>query len=132
MLGDWGISGYNQAYVAKAMGSWANTYSPSFVIALGDNFYTNGVQSTSDSQWSGSWSSVYLGYSGLNVPWYPVLVSEYAGALRRTLVWALLCAPLSSHFPARAYLCPPVPCGPASAPDSAYAPSHAPTRARAC
>lgn len=75
MLGDWGIGGYNQGYVAKAMGSYANTYSPSFVIALGDNFYTNGVQSTSDSQWSGSWSSVYLGYSGLRVPWYPVLVS---------------------------------------------------------
>ena len=52
MIGDWGISGYNQNNVAKAMGTYASVYTPSFVLSLGDNFYNNGVQSTSDSLWA--------------------------------------------------------------------------------
>ena len=52
MIGDWGISGYNQNNVAKAMGTYASAYTPSFVLSLGDNFYNNGVQSTSDSLWA--------------------------------------------------------------------------------
>ena len=40
LLGDWGKTYYNQAYVAKAMGTWASKYYPSFVLALGDNFYS--------------------------------------------------------------------------------------------
>ena len=128
MLGDWGISGYNQAYVANVMGNYANTYSPSFVIALGDNFYTNGVQSTSDSQWSGSWSSVYLGYSGLNVPWYPVLVSTQLPYGERSSghFSAHLYPHTSPHVPIYAPLCPAAPPPPPTPPTPPPTPPPAP------
>lgn len=39
-----------QAAVAKAMGDYGSQSNPapSFLVALGDNFYTNGVSSTTD------------------------------------------------------------------------------------
>jgi hypothetical protein len=54
------------------MGTFADTTPPEFVVALGDNFYTNGVYSTSDSLWNSLWADMYLSYTGLRVPWYPV------------------------------------------------------------
>ena len=64
----------NQAAVAKAMGSYAEKNQPSFVVALGDNFYTNGVSSTTDVYWDYLWTNVYLdSYAALRVPWYAVL-----------------------------------------------------------
>lgn len=69
-----------QVAVSKALGNWASANSPDFVIALGDNFYTDGVASTSDEMWSTHWKQVYLGYSNLNIPWYPVLGNhDYGG-----------------------------------------------------
>jgi tartrate-resistant acid phosphatase type 5 len=62
----------NQANIAKAMGSYAETFGPSFIIAAGDNFYTLGVSSTSDSNWKDLWSDVYLPYTSLQVPWHAV------------------------------------------------------------
>lgn len=67
-----GVTYTYQLAVSRALGSWASTNTPDFVIALGDNFYTDGVASTSDAMWSTHWKQVYLGYSNLNVPWYPV------------------------------------------------------------
>ena len=63
-----------QMQVATAMGIYAaSAYpQPSFLIALGDNFYDDGVQSSTDSLWNSLWKDVYLGYKGLNIPWYPV------------------------------------------------------------
>ena len=65
---------YYQAQVAAAMGKRASSMnpSPSFVIALGDNFYVKGVSSSTDSIWKYLWKNVYLGYTSLNIPWYPV------------------------------------------------------------
>ena len=63
-----------QAAIAKSMGSYSNEFEPSFVVALGDNFYTNGVSSTTDVYWDYLWTNVYLDYyASLRVPWYPVL-----------------------------------------------------------
>lgn len=64
-----------QVAIATAMGEYARStqYPPQFVIAVGDNFYTKGVTSTTDSLWTSLWSDIYLIYSGLAVPWYPVL-----------------------------------------------------------
>lgn len=67
----------NQLYqmdVARAMNQYsaALTPRPSFVVALGDNFYTEGVQSSTDSLWDSLWKDVYLGFETLNIPWYPV------------------------------------------------------------
>ena len=63
-----------QAAIAKAMGSYAEKNQPSFVVALGDNFYTNGVSSTTDVYWDYLWTNVYLdSYDALRIPWYAVL-----------------------------------------------------------
>lgn len=55
---------------------FATTIQPDFVIALGDNFYTNGVSSTSDSMWNTNWKNIYLPNNGttnpLSIPWFPV------------------------------------------------------------
>lgn len=64
---------YYQMEVAAAMGAAAATLKPSFVVALGDNFYSNGVPSSTDSLWSSLWKDVYITpYADLNIPWYPV------------------------------------------------------------
>lgn len=39
-LGDWGYVGQNQTMVANAMAKWVDARNASFVIALGDNFYS--------------------------------------------------------------------------------------------
>jgi hypothetical protein len=63
----------NQAAIAKAMGSYSDAFMPSFIIALGDNFYSNGVSSSTDSYWDYLWVNVYLDYyPSLRVSWYPV------------------------------------------------------------
>lgn len=43
------------------------------MLALGDNFYDNGVASTDDALWEKAFRSVYMGYGpSLAVPWHPV------------------------------------------------------------
>jgi acid phosphatase len=57
------------------MANTAATLSPkaSFVVTLGDNFYNNGVSSSSDAFWSYLWKDVYITpYTDLAIPWYPV------------------------------------------------------------
>jgi len=63
-----------QMQVATAMGKYANQTSPkpSFVVTLGDNFYADGVYSTTDPLWQYLWKDVYLGFDDLNIPWFPV------------------------------------------------------------
>lgn len=63
-----------QAAIAKAMGTYSEKFLPSFVVALGDNFYTNGVSSSTDVYWDYLWTNVYLDtYESLRIPWFPVL-----------------------------------------------------------
>lgn len=63
-----------QMQVATSMGTYSAHAdpAPSFVVALGDNFYDNGVYSSTDANWDYLWKDVYLGFEGLNIPWYPV------------------------------------------------------------
>ena len=70
--------GTYQAAIAKAMASYSNDFQPSFVVALGDNFYTNGVSSSTDVYWDYLWTNVYLDYyASLRIPWYPVFGKIY-------------------------------------------------------
>jgi tartrate-resistant acid phosphatase type 5 len=64
-----------QVAVAGGMASYINSsdINTSFIIALGDNFYDDGVLSSNDSMWSTHWEQVYLqNYSNMRIPWYPV------------------------------------------------------------
>ena len=63
-----------QMAVAISMGNFTNTTinKPEFIVALGDNFYTKGVSSTSDNLWKYLWTDIYLKYQYLQVPWFPV------------------------------------------------------------
>jgi tartrate-resistant acid phosphatase type 5 len=55
------------------MGNYSDEFQPSFIIALGDNFYSNGVSSSTDSYWDYLWVNVYLDYyPSLRISWYPV------------------------------------------------------------
>ncbi len=77
-----------QMEVASAMRAYAmvnqseQEVKPSFVVALGDNFYANGVSSSTDILWSNLWKDVYLAdYPELNIPWYPVFGNhDYGGS----------------------------------------------------
>jgi tartrate-resistant acid phosphatase type 5 len=81
VVGDWGRDGTShQREVAAQMGKAADSLGSQFVISVGDNFYTNGVQSTTDPQWLSSFESVYAAPS-LQIPWYVALGNhDYRGA----------------------------------------------------
>ena len=64
-----------QVAVARGIAEFINSsvYNTSCIIALGDNFYDDGVLTANDTMWTTHWKEVYLqNYSGLRVPWYPV------------------------------------------------------------
>ncbi len=74
---------YYQVHIAKAMAAFAASTQPppSFVLALGDNFYNNGVSSATDILWDYLWKDIYINnYPQLNIPWYPVFGNhDYGG-----------------------------------------------------
>ncbi|HLX68279.1 MAG TPA: tartrate-resistant acid phosphatase type 5 family protein [Verrucomicrobiae bacterium] len=80
VFGDWGRHGEtDQVDVATQMGIAANAIKPQFIISVGDNFYEDGVTSTSDPQWQNSFENVYHSPS-LQVPWYVALGNhDYRG-----------------------------------------------------
>ena len=81
VIGDWGRDGAgHQRAVAHEMGKAAEQLAARCVISVGDNFYDNGVQSPSDSQWRSSFESVYSARS-LQIPWYAALGNhDYRGS----------------------------------------------------
>jgi len=65
-IADWGCKpnkdgspNFGQLQVALAM----KQYDPDFVLALGDNFYENGVSSVTDSNWQQAFENVYTSSS---------------------------------------------------------------------
>ncbi|XP_071953999.1 tartrate-resistant acid phosphatase type 5-like [Antedon mediterranea] len=77
VLADWGglpISPYFtpiEVSVAKVMGDIATNYKSEFVLALGDNFYFNGVENEHDRRFKDTFENVYTAPS-LDIPWYIV------------------------------------------------------------
>ncbi|KAF0427124.1 Metallo-dependent phosphatase, partial [Gigaspora margarita] len=79
VFGDWGYQGPDsrQSVVASAMKTWADNNNTTFILSLGDNFYTSnstdheGVDSIYDPKWKTSWLDVYGGKLN-DVVWYTV------------------------------------------------------------
>ena len=77
-VGDWGAPDpHLQDRVASSMAATADAMAtpPSFVLALGDNFYEKGVASVDDQQFDATWRDVWLPKSERlrNIPWLAVL-----------------------------------------------------------
>lgn len=73
-IGDFGWHGNaHQQSVADAMEILARSTHIDFVLALGDNFYPEGVTSVDDPQWKTSFENVYNGDSLKQLPWYVTL-----------------------------------------------------------
>lgn len=71
-LGDWGEVNSDQANVAAQMANVARSKDTSFVLAVGDNFYNDGVVDDQDPQWNATYADVYSDPS-LQIPWYAIL-----------------------------------------------------------
>jgi acid phosphatase len=67
-MGDWGTGRSSQQVVADAMAQRAREAGADFVLTLGDNFYSSGVDSVDDSQWEEKFSSIYAD-PALAIPW---------------------------------------------------------------
>jgi len=79
VLGDWGRDTPEQHHVAAAMGRAAAEAGSDFVLAIGDNFYSDGVTSTDDPLWQSVFEGVYT-HPALQVPWYALLGNhDYRG-----------------------------------------------------
>ncbi len=72
-FGDWGRNGAGlQKDLANAMDQLASNRPLDFVLALGDNFYPEGVTSVTDPQWKTSFEDIYVGALA-KAPWYVAL-----------------------------------------------------------
>eukprot|EP00607_Mallomonas_marina_P009967 CAMPEP_0182419782 /NCGR_PEP_ID=MMETSP1167-20130531/4150_1 /TAXON_ID=2988 /ORGANISM="Mallomonas Sp, Strain CCMP3275" /LENGTH=704 /DNA_ID=CAMNT_0024594871 /DNA_START=42 /DNA_END=2156 /DNA_ORIENTATION=- len=76
VMGDWGTktegnNGNWNELVAAGMAGYAENYPADFLIALGDNFYNNGVESVNDELWDEVFTEIY-DYDALQIPWYVV------------------------------------------------------------
>lgn len=80
VIGDWGRNGrYGQSELGHTMGEVADKVKPEFVISTGDNFYPDGVGSTTDAAWTSSFEDIYTA-EGLSCPWYVTLGNhDYQG-----------------------------------------------------
>ncbi|XP_060066880.1 tartrate-resistant acid phosphatase type 5-like [Ylistrum balloti] len=77
VLGDWGgidILPYRtlvEVSVAKQMGILADRYAPQNILALGDNFYFDGVKDVTDKRFKETYEDVFTRQS-LMVPWHVI------------------------------------------------------------
>ncbi|MBI4126485.1 MAG: metallophosphoesterase [Deltaproteobacteria bacterium] len=69
-FGDWGTGGDDQEAVAQAIGDYCATEECEFIVTLGDNFYSDGVDSVDDELWQDYYHDVY---DFLGLPFYPVV-----------------------------------------------------------
>lgn len=73
---------YDQKTIAATMGAVADAIGPEVVIALGDVFHYQGVQSVNDPIWISNYESIY-NHPELMIDWMPILGNhEYRGNTR--------------------------------------------------
>jgi tartrate-resistant acid phosphatase type 5 len=91
VVGDWGRNGNeHQREVAVQMGKAAESLASQCVLSVGDNFYEDGVQSTSDPLWRSSFETIYSAPS-LQIPWYVALGNhDYRGIPQAQLDYATI------------------------------------------
>jgi len=95
VLGDWGgmpVRPYTtpgQVATAKGMGVIGEKLNAQAVLALGDNFYTYGIQGTEEShRFKDTWDSVYTSDS-LQVPWYLIAGNhDYKGNVSAQIAYS--------------------------------------------
>lgn len=80
VLGDWGRRGkQHQQEVADQMITQSKKLNAQFLVAVGDNFYDDGVQSVTDSHWAESYTNVYKELA-TKTDWYVALGNhDYRG-----------------------------------------------------
>jgi len=71
-IGDWGKPSSGLEATAKSMDLVSRVKPPSFILSLGDNFYPDGVSSSTDEQWETTFRQFFTG-KNLFCPWYSVL-----------------------------------------------------------
>ena len=86
VVGDWGRYGeFHQKDIANEMGKEATKKQSNFIVSTGDNFYPDGVISTTDPQWNKSFEDIYTNYS-LNKPWFTAFGNhDYRGSIQAQL-----------------------------------------------
>lgn len=89
VIGDWGWSGYNYSKTAKDAGEWsakgrgelavsaamglfAAKHEPQMALAVGDNFYPNGVKTVDDERFQKTFEEPFAA-PALKIPWYAAL-----------------------------------------------------------
>ncbi|XP_055954885.1 tartrate-resistant acid phosphatase type 5 [Patella vulgata] len=75
VIGDWGgtdkfpYTTVGQVSTARQMEQLAEKEHPEFVLALGDNFYNDGVETVDDPRFQDTFENVYTS-AAINIPWY--------------------------------------------------------------
>ena len=102
VVGDWGRDGgRSQRDVATQMGKAAAAGGSKFVIAVGDNFYEDGVESVDDPHFRASFEDVYTA-PALQTPWYAILGNhDYHGNVQAQIDYSGKSS--RWHMPARYY-----------------------------
>ena len=114
VLGDWGRDGAShQRDVAEQMERAAQASYSRFVIAVGDNFYEDGVSSVTDAKWRTSFEDVYNGARLESLPWYVALGNHDYGGVPQAQVDYTALSP-RWHMPARYFKVPQAAIGTAS------------------
>lgn len=73
-FGDYGIKGeLNQTILAKAFTKWCEYNPCDYIMTLGDNFYSKGVENSNDVQFKQSFEDIYLKSKTISsIPWYAI------------------------------------------------------------
>jgi tartrate-resistant acid phosphatase type 5 len=102
VVGDWGRDGNaHQREVAVQMGKAAESLGSKCVLSVGDNFYEDGVQSSSDPLWRSSFEQIYSAPS-LHIPWYVALGNhDYRGIPQAQIDYSRISD--RWHMPSRYY-----------------------------
>merc|ERR1711973_619184 len=72
-IGDWGSGHHHQDEVADAMGNFCLWNRCDFIISVGDNMYTTGVDGPFDEKFAEKWKNVYTHPSIARLNWYMTL-----------------------------------------------------------